>query len=900
MVKNNTKNKYLRRYRTCFIIGIVILSFHILLVANFFAQNKTTEEPEKWEPSDSDRDSGSNNEALNSARRSDDDETNLLAPQTKRSGNASIQLKLEDLNFDLPCHITEKQALSALNRAKTQRCKQVIANISCLSYENQLYPQELKSSCPSGSFIRGKQLGCYKDEKNFRLLNGYFGVNKNENSPSYCINICLQSGFPYAGVQYGSECFCGSEEPVLSSKIPDSSCNMKCPGDPHATCGGYYTINIYQTGIKKFIPQVANDTGPYDKSVRIVFLLTLNGRSLRQVKRLIKILYHVNHYYYIHVDVRQDYLFRELLALETYPNIRLTRTRFATIWGGASLLEMLRSCMYELLKMKDWNWEFVLNLSESDFPVKSIDKLTGFLSRNRQKNFVKSHGREVQRFIQKQGLDKTFIECEYRMWRVGNRKLPTGIQVDGGSDWIALSHSFVQYVAPPNPDDLVTGLLKIFKHTLLPAESFFHTVLRNSKFCNSYVDNNLHVTNWKRKLGCKCQYKHVVDWCGCSPNDFRPEDWSKILNTLPRPLFFARKFEPIVNQLVILQLELWLHNLDKPSKQVQNLYSYWQNLYHHYDIGTTPDDTLMTLTNSISRKAVQNLSNGTACSLDLVKLLEVHTFHYKDNHKYNLFLYNNSLNSISIEVAIKPINKLIVVKPNPLGENIVTLAVNSDYDQKEQLSRNFLRMLSPYSDPVLIYRFSSLKTNKQYNLTCLWIDPIGLLHDVSTFSVDEASLVGFVKPNLKQPHLPGVWKAKILYKDSFLAQVSFLIMPMQYLHRNGVTNFEISSIYTGVTLNSNVVDAYAKFLPNISQREVLEKDALTNSQKQGDSLLQWIDSLVASFFSIEKMCVNSKFSEDICGSTVSTCRVTAWSSLSPDPKSAIEKVNETTGMFDIW
>lgn len=24
------------------------------------------------------------------------------------------------------------------------------------------------------------------------------------------------------------------------------------------------------------------------------------------------------------------------------------------------------------------------------------------------------------------------------------------------------------------------------------------------------VDNNLRVTNWNRKLGCKCQYKHIV------------------------------------------------------------------------------------------------------------------------------------------------------------------------------------------------------------------------------------------------------------------------------------------------------------------------------------------------------------------------------------------------------
>ena len=40
------------------------------------------------------------------------------------------------------------------------------------------------------------------------------------------------------------------------------------------------------------------------------------------------------------------------------------------------------------------------------------------------------------------------------------------------------------------------------------------------RFCRSYINNNLHLTNWKRKLGCKCQYKAVVDWCGCSPNDF--------------------------------------------------------------------------------------------------------------------------------------------------------------------------------------------------------------------------------------------------------------------------------------------------------------------------------------------------------------------------------------------
>lgn len=36
--------------------------------------------------------------------------------------------------------------------------------------------------------------------------------------------------------------------------------------------------------------------------VKIVFVLTLNGRPVRQVRRLLKVIYNSHHYYYIHVD----------------------------------------------------------------------------------------------------------------------------------------------------------------------------------------------------------------------------------------------------------------------------------------------------------------------------------------------------------------------------------------------------------------------------------------------------------------------------------------------------------------------------------------------------------------------------------------------------------------------
>ena len=52
--------------------------------------------------------------------------------------------------------------------------------------------------------------------------------------------------------------------------------------------------------------------------------------------------------------------------------MRLCRDRLPTIWGGASLLTVLLNAMRELLTMSDWSssWDYVINLSESDFPIK--------------------------------------------------------------------------------------------------------------------------------------------------------------------------------------------------------------------------------------------------------------------------------------------------------------------------------------------------------------------------------------------------------------------------------------------------------------------------------------------------------------------------------------------------
>lgn len=73
------------------------------------------------------------------------------------------------------------------------------------------------------------------------------------------------------------------------------------------------------------------------------------------------------------------------------------------------------------------------------------------------------------RFIRKQGLDRLFFECDTHMWRLGDRKIPEGISVDGGSDWFLLNRMFVEYVIN-SKDDLVTNMKRFYAYTLLPAE----------------------------------------------------------------------------------------------------------------------------------------------------------------------------------------------------------------------------------------------------------------------------------------------------------------------------------------------------------------------------------------------------------------------------------------------
>ncbi len=113
---------------------------------------------------------------------------------------------------------------------------------------------------------------------------------------------------------------------------------------------------------------------------------------------------------------------------------------------------------------------------------------------------------------------------------------------------MALSKEYVDYIVNGR-DSLITGLKEFYKYSILPAESFFHAALVNGKFCGTKINNNLNFNNWNHDFGCQCEVKaRVVDWCGCSPQNFR-ELHMPLLDMLENKTYFIRKFEPLVTQV---------------------------------------------------------------------------------------------------------------------------------------------------------------------------------------------------------------------------------------------------------------------------------------------------------------------------------------------------------------
>ena len=67
-----------------------------------------------------------------------------------------------------------------------------------------------------------------------------------KNTQELCKEHCNAKNYRFAGVQFGSQCFCGNTAPPFSAVAPEEECNKVCPGDQNQMCGGTWRMNVFQ------------------------------------------------------------------------------------------------------------------------------------------------------------------------------------------------------------------------------------------------------------------------------------------------------------------------------------------------------------------------------------------------------------------------------------------------------------------------------------------------------------------------------------------------------------------------------------------------------------------------------------------------------------------------------
>ncbi|CAD5232191.1 unnamed protein product [Bursaphelenchus xylophilus] len=630
----------------------------------------------------------------------------------------------EEYEFGPRCEFSDS-ALDVFKRMKTTECKKKLEDHLCDMDPVGWPVRTVNNTCsiylPK---IQYQYRGCYRDSTASRTLKFFKYDLKATNSPNQCAQFCFRIGATLSGVEYGYECFCGHEKDLtdLSPLQNASVCEeMKCPGDETKFCGGFNAIALYNTGLTHHNREypVYVDPEKSKRDVKILFLLQLNGRNVRQIKRLLKAIYNPRHLYLVHVDARQKLMHYEMLEIQKIlersgqTNFRVVTDRFITIWGGTSLLDMflhiVRTTLEGVLKGFE-DWDYIFNLSECDYPILSIQELEAVLTENKGKSFISAHGYNTGTFLKKQGYNYHFFECEERMWRVGQRNnYPQNLRVDGGSDWVIIHRDLAIYSI--SEEKVCKDLRKFFKTILLPLEGFFHTLALNTGFCDKVLYKNLRLTNWKRDQGCRCEgLKHVVDWCGCSPVTILAEENKLFVERLKNKTnYFARKFDWMVDPVTIQEAENNVFRFEKHRlNEYEGVHDGWVSLYdrRYDDPKTLPD--LTNLAQVLSSRVIQG-------DCDFSKLLEINMFlSFDDKETYEIFKIEDSCGEIQ-EFKVARLKKRIRLAEKKIvnGYELKMIEMGNQLDLKEEIFRDDLTLITEDSSVTFQWLWVKLSESEE-------------------------------------------------------------------------------------------------------------------------------------------------------------------------------------------
>jgi Core-2/I-Branching enzyme len=208
--------------------------------------------------------------------------------------------------------------------------------------------------------------------------------------------------------------------------------------------------------------------------------------------------------FFIHINQREETFYSQAKArLSEIPNVYFTARR-KIWWGTFSVVDAILTGMREIAK-SSITYDRLVLLSGQDYPIKSNDYLKTYFSDNAQKNYIEYFALDTRnKWTNGTGLYDAKRRSEYWYFTYRSRiiylpvkrKLPKGLVPYGGSLWWNLNRECVEYIVgfvENNPD-----FINFMRHTFLPDEMFFQTILLNSPLRPTLVNADLRYIDWEK------------------------------------------------------------------------------------------------------------------------------------------------------------------------------------------------------------------------------------------------------------------------------------------------------------------------------------------------------------------------------------------------------------------
>ncbi|XP_056663894.1 sialate:O-sulfotransferase 1 isoform X1 [Monodelphis domestica] len=93
---------------------------------------------------------------------------------------------------------------------------------------------------------RGSYVGCFQDSGPARTLKGVVFYDLRKMTVAGCQEACAEWSYVFAGLQDGTECYCGNRLPKRSSGAQE--CNRECRGEKGSVCGAPGRLSVYHVG----------------------------------------------------------------------------------------------------------------------------------------------------------------------------------------------------------------------------------------------------------------------------------------------------------------------------------------------------------------------------------------------------------------------------------------------------------------------------------------------------------------------------------------------------------------------------------------------------------------------------------------------------------------------------